>query len=76
MLNPQTQFIHIISDCCPEDKRNINRCGVYDQFRGVDDVAIWGINDGETPEQVQKFLEEHQPPWPILLDRRREVRKA
>ena len=29
MLNPQTQFIHIISDCCPEDKRNINRCGVY-----------------------------------------------
>ena len=39
-------------------------------------MAIWGINDGETPEQVQKFLEEHQPPWPILLDRRREVRKA
>ena len=29
MLNPQTQFIHIISDCCPEDKRNINRCRVY-----------------------------------------------
>ena len=49
---------------------------VYDQFSKVDDVAIWGINDGETPEQVQKFLEEHQPPWPILLDRRREVRKA
>ena len=28
MLNPQTQFVHIISDCCPEDKRNINRCYV------------------------------------------------
>ena len=49
---------------------------IYDRFRGVDDVAIWGINDGETPEQVQKFLEEHQTPWPILLDRRKQVREA
>lgn len=49
---------------------------IYDRFRGVDDVAIWGINDGETPEQVEKFLEEHQTPWPILLDRRKHVRKA
>ena len=49
---------------------------IYNQFSKVDDVAIWGINDGETPEQVQKFLEEHQPPWPILLDRRKQVREA
>ena len=49
---------------------------IYNQFSKVDDVAIWGINDGETPEQVQKFLEEHQPAWPILLDRRKHVRKA
>ncbi len=49
---------------------------VYDQFSAVDDVAIWGINDGETPEQVQKFLEEHHPPWQILLDRQKQVRKA
>ena len=28
---------------------------IYDQFRGVDDVAIWGINDGETPEQCRNF---------------------
>ena len=49
---------------------------IYDQFNKVDNVAIWGINDGETPEQVQRFMEEHQPPWPILLDRRKQVRKA
>ena len=49
---------------------------IYDQFSKVDEVAIWGINDGETPEQVETFLEEHQPPWPILLDRQQEVRKA
>ena len=49
---------------------------VYERFSKDDDVAIWGINDGETPEQVQKFLEEHQPPWPILLDRRKQVRMA
>lgn len=49
---------------------------IYDQFNKVDNVAIWGINDGETPEQVQRFLEDHQPPWPIMLDRRKQVRKA
>ncbi len=49
---------------------------IYNQFSKVDDVAIWGINDGETPEQVEKFLEEHQPSWPILLDRRKQVREA
>ena len=49
---------------------------IYDQYSDVDDVAILGINDGETPEQVQKLLEEHQPPWPILLDRRKQVREA
>ena len=48
---------------------------IYDQFSKVDDVAILGINDGETPEQVQRFWEEHQPPWPILLDRRKQVRE-
>ena len=59
---------------CNEVKPQIKT--IYNQFSKVDDVAIWGINDGETPEQVQRFVEEHQPPWPILLDRRREVRKA
>ena len=49
---------------------------IYDQYSDVDDVAILGINDGETPEQVQKLLKEHQPPWPILLDRRKQVREA
>ena len=41
-----------------------------------DDVVIWGVNDGETPQQVRKFLDEHQPPWSILLDPHREVREA
>ena len=49
---------------------------VYERFRKNDDVVVWGINDGETPQKVQKFLEEHQPPWPVLLDTRQEVRKA
>ena len=49
---------------------------IYDQFSKVDEVAIWGINDGETPKQVETFLEEHRPPWPILLDPRQEMRKA
>ena len=49
---------------------------VYERFSKDGDVAIWGINSGETPKDVQKFLEEHQPPWPILLDRRKEVGKA
>ena len=49
---------------------------VYERFSKSDDVVIWGINDGESPHQVQKFLEEHQPPWPTLLDRQKQVRKA
>ncbi len=49
---------------------------VHERFREVDDVVVWGINSGEAPHQVQKFLDEHQPPWPMLLDSRREVSKA
>ena len=49
---------------------------VHERFSKADDVVIWGINDGETPQQVQKFLDEHQPPWSILLDPHREVREA
>lgn len=48
----------------------------YERFSKNDDVVVLGINDGETPEQVQKFLEEHQHPWPVLLDQHQEVRKA
>ncbi|MDE0187145.1 MAG: TlpA disulfide reductase family protein [Candidatus Poribacteria bacterium] len=49
---------------------------VHERFSDTDDAVVWGINDGETPQQVQKILEEHQPPWPMLLDPRQEVRKA
>ena len=49
---------------------------VYERFREIDDVVIWGINSGEAPHQVRKFLDEHQPPWPMLLDLHREVSKA
>ena len=49
---------------------------VYDQFITNDDVVVWGINDGETPHQVQKFMDKHQSPWPVLLDPHRQVRKA
>ena len=49
---------------------------IYERFREVDDVVIWGINSGEAPHQVRKFLDEHQPPWPMLLDPHREVSKA
>ena len=48
---------------------------VYERFSRIDDVVILGINDGENPRQVRKFLDEHQPPWPILLDPHQEVRK-
>ena len=47
----------------------------YERFSN-DDVVIWGVNSGETPHQVQKFLDEHQLPWPMLLDPHREVSKA
>ena len=49
---------------------------VYKHFSENDDVVIWGINDGETPEQVWKSLDEHQQPWPVLLDRKQQLRKA
>ena len=49
---------------------------IYERFREIDDVVIWGINSGEAPHQVRKFLDEHQPPWPMLLDPHREVSKA
>ena len=49
---------------------------VYKHFSKNDDVVIWGINDGETPEQVRKSLDEHQQPWPVLLDRSQQLRRA
>jgi peroxiredoxin len=49
---------------------------VYERFSKNDDVVIWGINDGETPEQVRKSLDEHQQPWPVLLDRKQQLRRA
>ena len=49
---------------------------VYERFSEVDNVIIWGINSGEAPHQVRKFLDTHQPPWPMLLDPHREVSKA
>ena len=49
---------------------------VYKYFSTTDDVVILGINDGETHQKVQESLDEHQPPWPVLLDPTREVAKA
>lgn len=49
---------------------------VYEQFREVDAVVVWGINSREAPHQVQYFLDQHQPPWPMLLDPHREVGNA
>ena len=49
---------------------------VYERFSKVDDVVIWGISDGETPQKVREFLDEHQPPWPVLLDPHRQMKKA
>ena len=49
---------------------------VCERFRKSDDVVVWGVNSGEAPHQVRKFLDEHQPPWPMLLDPHREVSKA
>ena len=48
----------------------------YKHFSKNDDVVIWGINDGETPEQVRKSLDEHRQPWPVLLDRNQQLKKA
>ena len=49
---------------------------IYERFNKADDVVVWGVNSGEAPHQVRKFLDEHQPPWPMLLDPHREVSKA
>ena len=49
---------------------------IYEHFSETKDFVIWGVNDGETPQQVQKSLDEHQPPWPVLLDPTRKVAKA
>ena len=49
---------------------------IRDQFSKTKDFVIWGVNDGETPQKVQESLDEHQPPWPVLLDPNREVAKA
>ena len=49
---------------------------IYERFNKADDVVIWGVNSGEAPHQVRKFLDEHQPPWPMLLNPHREVNKA
>jgi RNA polymerase sigma factor (sigma-70 family) len=49
---------------------------VYERFSNVDDVVIWDISDGEAPQKVREFLEQYQPPWPLLLDPHRQVKKA
>ena len=49
---------------------------VYERFIKVDDVVIWGISDGETPQKVREFLDQYQPPWPVLLDPHQQVKKA
>ena len=50
--------------------------GVYERFCNVDDVIIWSISNGEIPQKVQEFLDVYQPPWPLLLDPHRQVKKA
>lgn len=49
---------------------------VYEHFRKNEEVVIWGINDGEASQKVREFLNHHHPPWPVLLDPRRQVREA
>ena len=49
---------------------------VYERFSNVDDVVIWSISDGEVPQKVREFLDQYQPPWSVLLDPHREVKKA
>ena len=48
---------------------------VYERFNNANDVVVWGINTGESPKRVRNFLEEHQPPWPVLLDPHRVLKK-
>ncbi|MDE0485329.1 MAG: sigma-70 family RNA polymerase sigma factor [Candidatus Poribacteria bacterium] len=49
---------------------------VYERFSTTDDVVVWGINNGETHQQVRQFLTEYDLPWPLLLDPDQEVKKA
>ena len=49
---------------------------VYKHFSQNEDVIVWGINDGEALQKVREFLNHHHPPWPVLLDPRRQVREA
>lgn len=41
---------------------------VYKHFSMSKDFVFLGVNNGEKPEQVQKSLDEHNLPWPVLLD--------
>ncbi len=49
---------------------------IYNQFSKDKDFIIWGINDGETPQKAKEFVDEHQQPWPVLLDPHRVVSEA
>ena len=49
---------------------------IYEHFSKFKDFVIWSVNDGETPQKVQESLDEHQQPWPVLLDPNREVTEA
>ena len=49
---------------------------IHDQFSKTKDFVIWGINDGETPQKVKAFLEQHQQPWTVLLDPNRQIADA
>lgn len=49
---------------------------VYKRFSKVDDVVIWSISGGESPQKVREFLDQYQPPWPVLLDSHQQVKKA
>ena len=49
---------------------------VYERFHTIDDFVIWGVNSGGTPENIQAFLNEHQIPWQILLERNHDVANA
>ncbi len=46
---------------------------VYKHFCESDEVVVLGINDGEAPQKVREFLNQHQPLWPVLLDPHRQV---
>jgi peroxiredoxin len=70
LLDVWTSWCYWCKRATPEVKK------VHEHFRAADDVVILGVNDGEHPEKVRSFLEEHQFPWAILLDCNREVHSA